>query len=135
MAKLIVVGQTREQAISRARRALAEFKIEGVASVLPFHRAVMEQADFCEQFNVHTRWIETEFSVAIPPAKRQLPQSEQELTRTFIEIDGKRCELGLPAQLFAGMAVNQNATYQTLHAIESNPNHVNAPISGYCSIG
>lgn len=130
MAKLIVVGQTREQAISRARRALAEFKIEGVASVLPFHRAVMEQADFCEQFNVHTRWIETEFSVAIPPAKRQLPQSEQELTRTFIEIDGKRCELGLPAQLFAGMTVNQNATHQTLHAIESNPNHVNAPISG-----
>ncbi|EOV8086962.1 TPA: ATP-grasp domain-containing protein [Providencia rettgeri] len=130
MAKLIVVGSTREQAISRARRALAEFNIEGVASVLPFHRAVMEQADFCEDFSVHTRWIETEFNVEIPPAKRQIPLSAAEITRTFIEIDGKRCELGLPTQLFSGFSVNNSAATHFAPQIIHNPDAVNAPISG-----
>ncbi|MFB9996693.1 acetyl/propionyl/methylcrotonyl-CoA carboxylase subunit alpha [Providencia rustigianii] len=130
MAKLIVVGSTREQAIVRARRALAEFNIEGVASVLPFHRAVIDHHDFCEQFKVHTRWIETEFNVEIPPAKKQLPQVNQDLTRTFIEIDGKRCELGLPAQLFSGMAVTQNIAVQEAHIADNSPYNVNAPISG-----
>ncbi|MES2530785.1 MAG: biotin carboxylase N-terminal domain-containing protein, partial [Pseudomonadota bacterium] len=61
MAKLIVTGATRAQAITRARRALKEFRIEGVASVLPFHRAVLEAPDFVadDGFKVHTRWIET----------------------------------------------------------------------------
>lgn len=130
MAKLIVVGQTREQAIKRARRALAEFSIEGVASVLPFHRAVMEQADFCENFKVHTRWIETEFNVEIPPAKRQIPLANQELTRTYIEIDGKRCELGLPAQLLSGITANNLSIVNTAPQAVSNPDVVNAPISG-----
>ncbi|MGG4608993.1 acetyl/propionyl/methylcrotonyl-CoA carboxylase subunit alpha [Providencia sp. Me31A] len=130
MAKLIVVGQTREQAIARARRALAEFSIEGVASVLPFHRAVMEQADFCEDFKVHTRWIETEFDVEIPPAKRQIPLTNQELTRTYIEIDGKRCELGLPAQLLSGLAANNLSIVNSEPQVVSNPNIINAPISG-----
>ncbi|KAB2896136.1 MAG: ATP-grasp domain-containing protein, partial [Burkholderiaceae bacterium] len=59
MAKLIVSGATREQALARARRALAEFHIEGVASVLPFHCAVIDHADFVGAggFKVHTRWI------------------------------------------------------------------------------
>ena len=131
MAKLIVVGNTREQAINRARRALAEFKIEGVASVLPFHRAVMEDTDFCDQFNVHTRWIETEFSAQIPPAKRQIPQSGSELTRTFIEIDGKRCKLGLPAQLFSGFSANSAAQSKVMTGQnETHPDVVSAPISG-----
>ncbi|GAB1439412.1 biotin carboxylase N-terminal domain-containing protein [Providencia sp.] len=130
MAKLIVVGQTREQAIKRARRALAEFSIEGVASVLPFHRAVMEQADFCENFKVHTRWIETEFNVEIPPAKRQIPLANQELTRTYIEIDGKRCELGLPAQLLSGITANNLPIVNSAPQAVSNPDVVNAPISG-----
>lgn len=130
MAKLIVVGQTREQAIARARRALAEFSIEGVASVLPFHRAVMEQADFCGDFKVHTRWIETEFDVEIPPAKRQIPLTNQELTRTYIEIDGKRCELGLPAQLLSGLAANNLSIVNSAPQVVSHPNIVNAPISG-----
>ncbi|WP_272677818.1 acetyl/propionyl/methylcrotonyl-CoA carboxylase subunit alpha [Providencia sp. PROV019] len=130
MAKLIVVGSTREQAILRARRALAEFNIEGVASVLPFHRAVMEQADFCDNFSVHTRWIETEFNVEIPPTKRQIPLSPAEMTRTFIEIDGKRCELGLPTQLFSGFSVNSSAATHSAPQIIHNPDAVNAPISG-----
>ncbi|MEQ4665087.1 acetyl/propionyl/methylcrotonyl-CoA carboxylase subunit alpha [Providencia rettgeri] len=130
MAKLIVVGRTREQAISRARRALAEFTIEGVASVLPFHRAVMEQTDFCDNFSVHTRWIETEFNVEIPPAKRQIPLSDPEITRTFIEIDGKRCELGLPTQLFSRFSGNNSVAAHSAPQKVHNPDAVNAPISG-----
>ncbi|WP_374446197.1 biotin carboxylase N-terminal domain-containing protein [Providencia sp.] len=130
MAKLIVVGSTREQAISRARRALSEFNIGGVASVLPFHRAVMKQSDFCEDFKVHTRWIETEFNVDIPSAPRQIPQEGNELTRTFIEIDGKRCELGLPAQLLSGLSVNRAQESKNVSQKVSNPDAVNAPISG-----
>ncbi|WP_180737769.1 acetyl/propionyl/methylcrotonyl-CoA carboxylase subunit alpha [Providencia stuartii] len=130
MAKLIVVGNSREQAIQRARRALAEFEIEGVASVLPFHRAVMQHADFCEQFKVHTRWIETEFNVDIAPAKRQLPQNNSELTRTFIEIDGKRCELGLPVQLLAGLSLSSSEPVTTTANNEHQEHEVNAPISG-----
>lgn len=131
MAKLIVIGNTREQAIQRARRALGEFSIEGVASVLPFHRAVMEHADFCERFNVHTRWIETEFSVELAPAKRQLPQNNPQITRTFIEIDGKRCELGLPTQWLAGLAMpsTEQASITNHQAVAQNQ-QVNAPISG-----
>jgi len=101
MAKLIVSGDTREEAINRARRALAEFEIRGVASVLPFHRAVIEEPAFngAEKFGVYTTWIETEFK-GVTPASRVEP-AESNLIRCFIEIDGKRHELGLPPGLFA----------------------------------
>jgi acetyl-CoA/propionyl-CoA carboxylase biotin carboxyl carrier protein len=101
MAKLIVSGDTREEAINRARRALAEFEIGGVASVLPFHRAVIEEPAFngAEKFGVYTTWIETEFK-GVTPASRVEP-AESNLIRCFIEIDGKRHELGLPLGLFA----------------------------------
>ena len=95
----------------------------------------MEQADFCDHFNVHTRWIETEFSVEIPPAKRQIPSANHQLTRTFIEIDGKRCELGLPAQLMSGLTANSVSPTNMIPPngelqAASNPDVVNAPISG-----
>ena len=101
MAKLFVSGDTREEAINRARRALAEFEIRGVASVLPFHRAVIEEPAFngAEKFGVYTTWIETEFK-GVTPASRVEP-AESNLIRCFIEIDGKRHELGLPPGLFA----------------------------------
>jgi acetyl-CoA/propionyl-CoA carboxylase biotin carboxyl carrier protein len=107
MAKLIVSGATREQALTRARRALAEFRIEGVASVLPFHRAVVENPDFIGEdgFKVFTSWIETEFQ-APEPASRVDPV-EAGLVRSFVEIDGKRHELGLPAALFANAVAPQ----------------------------
>lgn len=108
MAKLIVTGATREQAIRRARRALAEFKIEGIASVLPFHRAVMDHDDFtgADRFDVHTRWIETDFAEQITIAPRSTAAADSEVLRTFIEIDGKRHELGLPAALLRGVSMN-----------------------------
>ncbi len=106
MAKLIVSGATREQALARARRALREFHIEGVASVLPFHRAVIDHPDFvgADGFQVHTRWIESDFAEPLAAAVRAVPQPDNSLLRTVIEIDGRRVRLGLPAQLIRGLA-------------------------------
>ncbi|MFC4224117.1 ATP-binding protein [Lysinibacter cavernae] len=134
MAKLIVSGATREQAIARARRALREFTIEGVASVLPFHEAVMNHADFtsADSFGVHTRWIETDFAEAITIAPRVEPAAAEALTRTFVEIDGRRVQLGLPASLLSGVAVSsaQAEVAQAAPEAESDPAVVAAPITG-----
>lgn len=134
MAKLIVTGATREQAIARARRALAEFKIEGIASVLPFHRAVMDHHDFTgpERFAVHTRWIETDFAEQITLAPRTLPVAGDAVLRTFIEIDGKRHELGLPGALLQGLAPLGNNAQAAPQAAASAAEEglVSAPISG-----
>ncbi len=107
MAKLIVTGATRAQAIARARRALAEFAVEGVSTVLPFHRAVLESEAFTgsETFGVHTRWIETEFAAMPEAMPRPEPAEEAALIRTHLEIDGKRVSLGIPSMLLAGLAV------------------------------
>jgi acetyl-CoA/propionyl-CoA carboxylase, biotin carboxylase, biotin carboxyl carrier protein len=71
LAKLIVTGSDRMQALERARRALAEFRVEGIATVLPFHRLVVEDPSFAaisaEDFAVHTRWIDTEWENTVPP--------------------------------------------------------------------
>ncbi|WP_211333017.1 acetyl/propionyl/methylcrotonyl-CoA carboxylase subunit alpha [Pseudorhodoferax soli] len=110
MAKLIVTGATRQQAIARARRALKEFRIEGLASVLPFHRAVMDHADFTgEGFAVHTRWIETDFANDLAAAVPAAPPADTTLLRTAIEIDGRRVQLGLPAALLGGLQAAQAA--------------------------
>ncbi len=104
MAKLIVTGATREQAIARARRALAQFEIGGVASVLPFHRAVMAHPDFTgdDAFCVHTRWIETDFDDTLEWAPRQPPASEPGMLHAMIDINGKRHRIGLPSGLLKG---------------------------------
>jgi len=138
MAKLIVTGATRAQAIARARRALAEFRIEGVASVLPFHRAVMDHPDFTEAdpFKVHTRWIETDFANSLAAAVRsEPPVSDAALVRTAVEIDGRRMALGLPAELLRGLqsAAGGGAsasTGSTAAAAEADPAAVAAPIAG-----
>ncbi|RWL86192.1 MAG: ATP-grasp domain-containing protein [Mesorhizobium sp.] len=127
MAKLIVTGASREEALIRARRAFAEFQIEGVASVLPFHRAVLEERDFTGEdgFNVYTTWIETAFR-GIEPAPR-VDAVESGIVKSFIEIDGKRHAIGLPAALFSGIAALKTST---LSAGPMNPNAVTAPIPG-----
>ncbi|WP_024927561.1 MULTISPECIES: acetyl/propionyl/methylcrotonyl-CoA carboxylase subunit alpha [unclassified Mesorhizobium] len=103
MAKLIVTGATREEALKHARRALGEFIIEGVASVLPFHRAVLEERDFTGEdgYRVFTNWIETQFR-GVDPATRVDPVAGG-LFRSFVEIDGRRHSLGLPAAIFSGV--------------------------------
>ena len=106
VAKLIVTGATREEVIRRARRALGEFRIDGIATVLPFHRAVLEAEDFVspDGLKVHTRWIETEFADMPTAMQRPEPAEDTTLTRTYLEIDGKRVCVGLPAALLAGLA-------------------------------
>ena len=135
MGKLIVTGATREQALARARRALAEFVIEGVPSVLPFHRAVVQDPAFTAQqgFGVHTRWIETEMQQQWVAALRPDPVQEQPLQRTWIEMDGKRVQLGLPASLLQATAsaaivpaVAQHAATQFMHGSGA----VLAPMAG-----
>ena len=135
MAKLIVTGATREQALARARRALAEFKIEGVATVLPFHRTAMESSDFTGEdgFRVHTRWIETDFAETLASAPRPEPLSDASLIRTHVEIDGRRHELGIPAVLLSGLGAlagaGASAVAQSSAKFE-DADSISAPISG-----
>lgn len=132
MAKLIVTGPTRDVAIARAKRALKQFKIEGIASVLDFHRAVLNEPDFTDDFKVHTRWIENDFKQELKPSQRSIPKHQQQLLLSYIEIDGKLHRLGLPANMFAQNPVN---TMQTMTTTEQHvqPEHVLAPINGVIS--
>ncbi len=101
VAKLIVTGATRQQALERSRRALAEYEIGGMPTVLPFHRAVVDDPAFTgEPFSVHTRWIETEFDNEIPPYEGAVEAAEPaERERITVEVGGKRLEVVLPAGL------------------------------------
>ncbi|WOH18796.1 biotin carboxylase N-terminal domain-containing protein [Paenarthrobacter sp. GOM3] len=107
LAKLIVTGADRQQALRRARRALAEINITGLATVLPFHRAVLESDDFTSVagLRVHTRWIETDFADKIPvdPEYNVVAPDGERRTIT-VDVDGKRLAVGLPADLLDGWA-------------------------------
>ena len=103
LAKLIVTGADREQALQRARRALAELSIEGMPTVIPFHRVVLDDPAFAPaeggEFKVHTRWIETEFNNTIPMysgAPGSVDSDEDERTTVVVEVNGKRMEVSLP---------------------------------------
>ena len=103
LAKLIVTGADREQALQRARRALSELSIEGMPTVVPFHRVVLEDPAFVpaegEDFKVHTRWIETEFNNTIPMyagAPGSVDSDDEERTTVVVEVNGKRMEVSLP---------------------------------------
>ena len=103
LAKLIVTGADRKQALQRARRALAELSIEGMPTVIPFHRVVLDDPAFAPaeggEFKVHTRWIETEFNNTIPMysgAPGSVDSDEDERTTVVVEVNGKRLEVSLP---------------------------------------
>jgi acetyl-CoA/propionyl-CoA carboxylase biotin carboxyl carrier protein len=98
--KLIVTGADREQALQRSRRALAEFTIGGMPTVLPFHRAVVNDPAFAgEPFTVFTRWIETEFTAELEPQDAAIIEAGAERSRLTVEVGGKRLEVTLPAAL------------------------------------
>ncbi|GAA3190265.1 biotin carboxylase N-terminal domain-containing protein [Streptomyces ramulosus] len=108
LAKLIVTGATREQALQRAARALNEFTVEGMATALTFHRVVVKDPAFAPEltgsadpFTVHTRWIETEFVNDIPPfAATGTDEAEADARETVVvEVGGKRLEVSLPSSL------------------------------------
>ncbi len=113
IAKVIVTGATRRQAIERARRALRELEIEGIPTVVPFHRAVLESEAFApaddRPFSVYTRWIETEFSDALDRLAPSQPRTADEPSdqppateRVVVEVGGKRLEVVIPAGLGLG---------------------------------
>jgi acetyl-CoA/propionyl-CoA carboxylase biotin carboxyl carrier protein len=102
LAKVIVVGETRDQALERARRALDEMVVDGMATALPFHRKVIRDAAFTDApFRVHTRWIETEWTNDVPPftAPATSPDEPAPRETVVVEVAGKRLEVSLPANL------------------------------------
>ncbi|WP_409059339.1 acetyl/propionyl/methylcrotonyl-CoA carboxylase subunit alpha [Streptomyces sp. SYP-A7185] len=117
LAKLIVTGATRQQALQRAARALDEFTVEGMATAIPFHRTVVRDTAFAPEltgsadpFTVHTRWIETEFVNEIPAfAAAADTETDEEPGRetVVVEVGGKRLEVSLPSSL--GMTIARTA--------------------------
>lgn len=97
LAKLIVTGATREQAIERARRALAEFEVDGLATAIPFHRAILEDPAFTEDFKIYTSYIENEFKNKIPAfVATAAPVTTRVAAEHLVaEVNGKRFEVKL----------------------------------------
>ncbi|MFD4295207.1 acetyl/propionyl/methylcrotonyl-CoA carboxylase subunit alpha [Rhodococcus sp. NPDC058532] len=112
LAKLIVTGETREQALARASRALAEFEVDGLATVLPFHRHIVTNPAFVgdgTSFEVYTKWIENEWDNPIEPytgAGQVDADGEEALPRqnVVVEVGGRRVEVSLPGQFSLGSA-------------------------------
>jgi acetyl-CoA/propionyl-CoA carboxylase biotin carboxyl carrier protein len=111
LAKLIVTGATRQQALERSRRALAEFSVDGLPTVVPFHRLVVADdafapADPATPFSVHTRWIETEWDNTVEPfaGAADTEDADGERQTVTVEVDGKRLAVTLPASLAVSAA-------------------------------
>jgi acetyl-CoA/propionyl-CoA carboxylase biotin carboxyl carrier protein len=104
LAKLIVSGATREEAIARSRRALAEFEVGGMPTIIGFHRVVLDDPDFIDEpFRVHTRWIETEWTGSVPAYGATTDGDEPgDRNRITVEVGGRRLEVSLPAGLAVG---------------------------------
>ena len=104
LAKLIITGATRTEAIERSRRALADFEVGGMPTLIPFHRQVLNEPDFTDEpFRVHTRWIETEWTGSVPAydggsAEGEEPAARERIT---VEVGGRRLEVSVPGGLAA----------------------------------
>ena len=104
IAKLIVTGTDRTQALERSRRALAEFVVDGMPTVIPFHAAVVDDPAYIgdgEKFDIYTTWIETDFDNQIQPYGGDMAEAEEpgERQRVTVEVGGRRLEVVLPAGL------------------------------------
>jgi len=128
LAKLIVTGSTRDEAISRAKRALQEFEIGGLATALPFHRAILEDPNYVEDFKVYTSYIENEFDNQIPAFSYKAGVAQTKVTSQKIvtEVNGKRFEV----------VVHSEEEQHRRHKIRSNVlsansgNTLNSPMQG-----
>ena len=142
LAKLIVTGADREQALQRARRALAELTIEGMPTVIPFHRVVLDDPAFAPaeggEFKVHTRWIETEFNNTIPMysgAPGSVDSDEDERTTVVVEVNGKRMEVSLPdlgggAKPAAKLAAKTRKSRSARSAAKGGGDELTSPMQG-----
>ncbi|MGL6236745.1 MAG: acetyl/propionyl/methylcrotonyl-CoA carboxylase subunit alpha [Segniliparus sp.] len=142
LAKLIVTGRDRDEALARARRALDEFVIEGLATVIPFHRLVVRDPAFIgdgSKFGVHTRWIETEWNNTVAPSTDHVEHHDEEGPGTrgvVVEVGGRRLEVLLPEELFT--AANNTGVIRRKpkprHKIASSSgqsgNSITAPMRG-----
>ena len=110
VAKLVVSGASRTEALERARRALAEFVVEGMPTVIAFHRAVVSDPAFVgadDHFSVHTRWIETEFENQIEKwtgAPSTTEGADVAVERLVFEVGGRRIEVGVPSSVFSSVS-------------------------------
>ena len=126
LAKLVVTGATRAQALERARRALDEFTVKGIATALPFHRAVVNDDAFVsEPFRVYTGWIENEFQNRIAPFHQATAQTHEHLLeRLVVEVDGHRFEVGIVSE----NKKRRRAT--TARTFKSQGNTLSSPMQG-----
>lgn len=128
LAKLIVTGSTRKEALERSRRALREFEIGGLATALPFHRAIVDDDNFTQEFKVYTSYIENEFNNQIPAFnfKEGVMASKVASQKVVAEVNGHRFEVVLHSQ----------APAESRHRIKSNSvaknsgNQVSSPMQG-----
>ena len=128
LAKLIVTGSTREEALSRARRALKEFEIGGLATALPFHRAIINDPNFYEKFKVYTSYIENEFNNEIPAFsfKQGVADSKAASQKVVAEVNGHRFEV----------LIHTPEPIQKRHRVKSNAigqasgDSLNSPMQG-----
>jgi acetyl-CoA/propionyl-CoA carboxylase biotin carboxyl carrier protein len=142
VAKLIVTGATREEALARSRRALAEMEVAGLPTVLPFHRKIVNDPAFIGdqntgKFGIYTRWIETEFVNDIPAWSGVAESGTEpaERNNVVVEVDGKRVEVSLPKRLLSGGAAAgpvahapKRASHGTASGPTSSGNSVKAPM-------
>lgn len=112
LGKLIVWGETREEALARSRRALSEYKVEGMPTVIPFHQAITADPAFIgdgESFDIYTKWIEEEWKNEVPayvdPAEAAEESDELPAQKYVVEVDGRRVEVALPGNLVVGGGV------------------------------
>jgi acetyl-CoA/propionyl-CoA carboxylase biotin carboxyl carrier protein len=109
IAKLIVTGRDRTQALERSRRALAEFEVDGMPTVIPFHRAIVDDPAFIggeDHFGIYTLWIESEFDNRIAPyaGAHGEPAEDGDRQTVVVEVGGRRIEVVLPGGLAMGAA-------------------------------
>ncbi len=135
MAKLIVYGETRQEAIERARRALAEYTVEGIPTVIPFHKAVLEDPAFTgngDGFDVYTRWIEEEWGSLPDSPETEFASDEDAPTRkTFaVEVAGRRFEVSLPEELVAGGTAKRKSKRRRAGKVAVSGDAVASPMQG-----
>jgi acetyl-CoA/propionyl-CoA carboxylase, biotin carboxylase, biotin carboxyl carrier protein len=139
LAKLIITGRDRTEVLERSRRALAEFRVDGIATALTFHRKVVDDPAFAPEgdtpFTVHTRWIETEFNNDIPAFTGPTEAPETAGRRAItVEVGGKRIEVVLPEGLTANSAGAAQRSAPAKRAAKASAaasgNSVTAPMQG-----
>jgi acetyl-CoA/propionyl-CoA carboxylase, biotin carboxylase, biotin carboxyl carrier protein len=135
LAKLIVYGETRTEALERARRALDETVVDGMPTVLAFHRAVVRDPAFVSSpFTVHTRWIETDWTNEVPPhAPSTVDDVSEERSTVVVEVNGKRLEVSLPGGLGATSAATAAKPRRASHgkaAAAASGDALTAPMQG-----